>query len=64
MMSNLVAKPFNSTTQRFVEGQPVSILDDLAPHTFEDLKARGFITSKRDPAPVDEAAPAPSRRGK
>lgn len=43
-----VAKPFNSITQRFKLGAPVSENDDLAPHSFEDLKTRGFISDKSD----------------
>jgi hypothetical protein len=43
MHDHVVAKAFHSTQRRFRVGDPVSESDDLAPLTFEDLKARKFI---------------------
>lgn len=43
-----VAKPFNSITQRFRVGSEVNDGDDLSPHSFGDLKTRGFITDKAE----------------
>lgn len=62
MMSTIVAKAFNSTQRHFREGDPVSILDDLSPHTFADLKDRGFIASKRDAAPVEVPERTPRKK--
>lgn len=53
-----VLKPFNTRAQRFSEGDTVSILDDLSPHTFSDLAAQGFIDAPKVAEP--KAAP-PSR---
>lgn len=53
-----VAKPFNTITQRFKLGADVSEADDLAPFSFADMKARGFISDAVD------ASPAPSSFGK
>lgn len=38
-----VKKPFNTTSQRWVAGAPVSPGDDLSPHNFDDFVKRGFI---------------------
>jgi hypothetical protein len=45
----VVAKPFNSTIRRFRVGAelPWNKADDLSPHSFEDLKAKGFIVEKK-----------------
>lgn len=65
-MTTSVAKAFNSRSRRFAVGDPISILDDVEPFTFEDLKARQFIVTKRDPAPIAEVVEVetPARRAK
>ncbi len=55
MSDYVVAKPFNTAIQRFRKDADVSPLDDLAPHSFWDLKKRGFIAERTpafDPVPV------------
>ena len=42
-MDYVVAKPFNTETQRFRVGAPVLETDNLAPLSFDDLKARRWI---------------------
>lgn len=42
-MSITVKKAFNTTLQRFKEGDAVPADADLSPHTIESLKAGGFI---------------------
>lgn len=54
-----VAKAFNTINQRFKVGADVSENDDLAPHSFEGLKAGGFISDG-----VAAKAEAPSSFGK
>jgi hypothetical protein len=54
---HVVAKPFNTTLQRFRLGAPVAPSDDLSPHTREDLEARGFI---KQPAAAEASAAAPA----
>jgi hypothetical protein len=44
----VVAKAFNSITQRFPVGKEVSESDDFSPHAFDVLKARGFISDAHD----------------
>lgn len=39
----VVLKPLTTHTQRLPIGAEVNEGDDLSPHTFEDLKERGFI---------------------
>lgn len=55
-----VAKPFNSRTQRFKLGAPVSETDDLAPLSFDDLKTRGFISDGADASAPASPAYHPS----
>lgn len=54
-MTHVVAKPFNTSIRRMRVGTAVAETDDLAPHTFSDLKTRGFIKSD---APDVASAPA------
>lgn len=63
-MSHVVAKPFNTESRRLKAGAPVAETDDLAPHAFADLKARGFVRSTAQPAAPAHKAPeaAPSKR--
>lgn len=42
-LTNIVLKSFNSTLRRFPLGATVSDSDDFTPHSYEDLKTRGFI---------------------
>lgn len=44
-MNLVVAKPFNTTLQRFREGDDVAEDVNLAPHTLGDLKKRKFIVA-------------------
>ena len=58
---HIVNKPFHTATRRFPAGAPVSEADDLAPHTFEDLKDRRFIAppaSEPEPAAPDPRPPS------
>ncbi len=56
-MSVKVLKPFKTTQRRFAEGDAVSILDDLSPFTFEDLKDGGFVGVETSPGEPTEAKP-------
>ncbi len=56
-MKYVVAKPFNSHTQRFAVGAPVLDTDDLTPFDREGLRDRGFIAP--EVAAVAEPAPEP-----
>jgi len=49
-MQHVIAKPINTRVRRLRVGDPIRRNDDLSPHTFDDLKARGFITEKGEPA--------------
>ena len=51
-MAHIVAKAFNSNIHRFKVGAPVSARDNLWPHNFDDLKARGFIALARSAEPT------------
>jgi hypothetical protein len=44
-MSDKVLKAFNTVNRRLKVNDPVDASDDLSPHSFEDLKSRGFIGS-------------------
>ena len=44
-MSHVISKAINTATSRLKVGHPVTGGDDLAPHSFDDLLARGFIKS-------------------
>lgn len=58
-MSHVISKAINTTTSRLKVGQPVSAGDDLAPHRFDDLLARGFIKSASAvSAPAVSVSPA------
>lgn len=59
-----VAKDFNTITQRFKVGASVSEADDLSPHSFESLKAGGFISdgaaTAASPSPFSKRPVAPT----
>lgn len=61
-----VAKPFNTFTQRFAAGVDVPHGADLAPHTLDGLRERGFVvavaSAPAPTAPAPEAADGPARR--
>lgn len=57
-MPHVVTKPFNTTNRRFRLNDAVAETDDLAPHTFGDLKTRGFIAETKD---AETPAPRASR---
>lgn len=59
-----VAKPFNTITQRFRVGAEVSEADDLAPHSFADLKQRRFIADAAPAEAASDAAPSRSFRSR
>jgi hypothetical protein len=44
-MSAKVLKAFNTVNRRLKIDDPVCEGDDLSPHSFEDMKSRGFIGS-------------------
>ena len=44
-MTLIVAKPFNTTLQRFREGDEVAEDTNLSPHALGDLKKRKFIVA-------------------
>ncbi len=46
----IVLKPLNCLHRRLKVGDPARPTDDYRPHTFADLKARGFIGEKEAPA--------------
>jgi hypothetical protein len=56
-MSHVVAKPFKTVNRRFAIGVEIRESDDLSPHSFADLKERGFITAA-SAAPSSSAANA------
>ena len=45
-MSQLVLKPFNTTTRRYAAGDSLPPDADLAPHTLADLRQRHFVGDK------------------
>jgi hypothetical protein len=45
-MTHVVAKPFNTVNRRFAVGAQVGEADDLAPHSFAELKENGFIAAR------------------
>jgi len=45
---HVIARPINTTTRRLRAGAEVAETDDLTPHTFADLKERGFIAARPD----------------
>lgn len=55
-MKHVVAKPFNTTIRRMLAGTVVAETDDLSPHTFADLKTRGFIKSDAPAAAVERTS--------
>jgi hypothetical protein len=59
-MSNKVLKAFNTVNRRLKVGDPVSEGDDLSPHSFDDLKSRGFIGSS-EPEPAAPSGFASAR---
>lgn len=48
-MADVVLKSINTAVRRLKAGAEVSATDDLSPHNFDDLKARGFIGSSAPP---------------
>lgn len=54
-MEHVIAKAITTASRRLKVGDPVSADENLSPHTFDDLKARGFISPKQ------AEQPAPSR---
>ncbi len=53
-MSHVIAKLFNTASRRFKIDDPISENENLSPHTFADLKARGFIVAKPDEQPTTQ----------
>lgn len=51
-MSDVVLKAINTVNRRLKVGDPVSECDDLSPHSFDDLRSRGFIGSDEPSAAV------------
>jgi hypothetical protein len=45
MSDHKVLKAFNTVNRRLKIGDPVNEGDDLSPHSFDELKLRGFIGS-------------------
>lgn len=56
-MEYVIAKAVTTESRRLKIGDPVNAEEHLSPHTFDDLRARGFIAPKPTPA----TASAPSR---
>lgn len=55
-MSDVVLKAIHTVNRRLRVGDPVSEGDDLSPHSFSDLKSRGFIGSgEPDPSRFADA---------
>jgi len=63
-MAYIVAKYLTTTRRRLKINDPVTETDDLSPHTFADLKTRGFIVEKSEMAAVSTKQPTnqPFRR--
>jgi hypothetical protein len=61
-MMPTVSKSFNTPLRRFVAGEPISAADDLAPHDYDDLVARGFIDDPRAAESPRATPPRPSRK--
>lgn len=57
-MDYVFAKDITTNSRRFKIGDPVGAADDLSPHTFSDLGARGFIAAKKADQPA-AAQPRP-----
>jgi hypothetical protein len=49
-MSDKVLKAFKTVNRRLKIDDPINESDDLSPHSFDDLKSRGFIGSS-EPEP-------------
>jgi hypothetical protein len=60
-MQHVIAKPLTTTRRRLAVNDPVSADDDLSPHSFADLKTRGFIVEVPAEKPA-EPAPATKAR--
>lgn len=57
-MNDAVLKAFNSTNRCFAVGDPIGPGDDIAPHDYGIMTARGFIGQPGvAQAPVAEPAP-------
>lgn len=57
-MNDIVLKAFKSTDRCFAVGDPIGAGDDIAPHDYGIMTARGFIGQPgAAPTPVAETAP-------
>ena len=60
-MDHIIAKAINTVNRRLRVGDLVSAADELAPHSFDVLKARGFIAEKSPVVAPAVAAPRASK---
>ena len=58
-MKHIIARAINTENRRLTVGSIVFETDNLVPHSFTDLKARGFIAEVKPEVPADPATPKP-----
>lgn len=60
-MQYVMVKALTTTRRRLAVNDPVSETDDLSPHDFSDLKARGFIAEVPAEKSAEPVTPAKAK---